>query len=75
MQNISWLLVALSMVGTFLNAKRKRSGFLVWMVANVGLVAYNISIEQWALALMFAAYFALAIYGWIEWGKRDVNSR
>lgn len=66
----AWVLVAISMVGTFFNARQQRVGFLFWIVGNVGWVAYSLSIAQTAQAVMFAVYLALAVYGWIQWGRK-----
>ena len=66
-----WLLVALSLIGTFLVTKRHASGFIFWIVANIGWVVIDYRAGLYSQAALFGAYLALAIYGLYEWGKGD----
>ena len=61
--------VALSLAGTWANAKRKRWGFLCWVCANTFWVTYNVYHGMYAQAALFAVYFGLAVYGWERWKK------
>lgn len=63
-----WLVVALSLYGNYLNVKRRRASFLVWMAANVAWIAYNISIRSWAQAGLFGTYLFTSAWGWVAWG-------
>lgn len=66
---LSWIAVALSIGGTFLNARRRVSGFYLWAVANVIWIAVFIEARLWASVVLFAVFLALAVYGAWEWTR------
>jgi nicotinamide riboside transporter PnuC len=67
---IPWTLTALSILGAILNIKKRRSGFAVYTVANLGWVAVDIYHEIYAQAARFVVFTGLSTWGWIEWGRR-----
>jgi nicotinamide riboside transporter PnuC len=67
---IPWTLTALSILGAILNIKKRRSGFAVYTVANLGWVAVDIYHEIYAQAALFVVFTGLSTWGWIEWGRR-----
>lgn len=69
MIDITWFITALSLTGVILNIKRKRAGFLVWMVTNSAWAVYDYQIGAYAQSALFAVYLGLAVWGWMEWGK------
>lgn len=64
-----WCNTILAIIGTFLNAKRVRFGFIIWMVTNTVFVVNNLIIKSYPQAALFGVYFVLAVFGWISWGK------
>ena len=62
-----WLLTILSLIGVWLNIKKKRICFAIWTVTNITwcIIDFNAGIP--AQACLFAIYTALAIKGWFEW--------
>ena len=64
-----WCNTIVAIIGTYLNAKQKRFGFIIWMLTNAVFVAYNVYIASYAQATLFFVYFGLALFGWINWGK------
>jgi nicotinamide riboside transporter PnuC len=67
----TWLLVAAALIGTWLNVKQDRRCFYIWAVTNAGLCGVNAISGQWAQALLFAVYFALALVGVRQWQRRQ----
>lgn len=67
---LPWSLTALSILGAVLNIKKKRSGFAVYTVANIGWIAVDIYKGIYAQAALFVVFTALSTWGWIEWGRR-----
>lgn len=65
-----WINTLVAIVGTFLNARQIRSGFIVWMITNGVFVGYDLYIHSYQQAALFGVYFVLAVYGWITWGKK-----
>jgi len=64
-----WFNTAVAIIGTILNAKQLRFGFILWMLTNGVFVVYNLYIKSFPQAALFSVYFGLAVYGWISWGK------
>lgn len=68
-----WLNTIVAIVGTYLNAKQVRFGFIIWMVTNTAFVVNNIYIGSYAQATLFAVYFVLAVVGYRSWGKQKAE--
>jgi len=64
-----WLVTAAAIVGAWLNVKRRRSGFAVWIVTNAANGVYCAWRGELAQAALFAAFLGLAAWGWWAWGK------
>lgn len=64
-----WILSLASIAGTILNVQKKRTGFLVWISTNAAWLIVSLirgPIEQ---APLWAVYCALAVWGFVKWGK------
>lgn len=66
-----WFNTAVAIIGTVLNAKQLRFGFILWMITNAIFVVYNLYIKSYPQAALFSVYFGLAVFGWISWGKGE----
>lgn len=64
-----WVCTVIALIGTILNAKQKKAGFLFWIISNGAFSIYNYQIEEYAQSLLFFVYLILAIYGYFNWGK------
>ncbi len=71
---ITWLLTALSLWGVWLNIKKDKKCFYIWIIANFGWITVNIKANLYAQAALFAIYTVLSIYGIYEWSKPDKSS-
>ena len=60
---LGWVTACISLTGAFLNARQKWYSFLVWMVANVSWIIYDLYNGCYAQAALFFAYLAMNIYG------------
>lgn len=67
----SWILAFVSLTGNFFVNKKNVLGQWLWAVANVGWVAYNISIGSYAQVFLFGAYLGMCIWGIITWSKKQ----
>lgn len=58
-----------AVIGVLANNRKLRVCFLVFMLSNIlaGTVHYQAGI--WSLLIRDAAFFLLAIEGWVRWGK------
>lgn len=69
--SLSWILVALSLVGNIFVVKKNIIGQWVWAVSNVGWVAFNIYIKSYSQATLFAVYLGICIWGIMAWSNDD----
>lgn len=68
---LSWSLVALSIAGTVLNARKDTRGFYLWGAANVGWIAVDLKAGLYPQAALFGIYLGLCVYGLYKWRKGD----
>ena len=64
-----WLNTIIAIVGTYLNAKGIRLGFIIWMATNAVFTAYNFYLGAYPQVALFTVYFGLAFFGFLSWGK------
>ena len=69
LQHAMWGVTGAAIAGAWLNVRKQRSGFAVWCFTNAANAAWCIAIGQYAQAGLFVVFLALAIWGWIAWGK------
>lgn len=62
-----WIVTAIALIGTYLNARQNRNGFLLWMVSNTAFSVWNLEIGEYAQAFLFLCYLFLAVYGYFAW--------
>ena len=64
-----WFNTAVAIIGTILNAKQIRFGFIIWAITNAVFIFNNLFIRSYPQAALFTVYLGLSIYGYISWGK------
>lgn len=67
----SWLMSAVALFGTMLNAEQNIYGFLFWLVSNLYMTIRFAYIGEYAQAVLFFIYFILAIRGIVSWKKKE----
>jgi nicotinamide riboside transporter PnuC len=70
LKNSTWILTAMSVIGAYLNVKKKRISFLLYTIANIGWILTNLYFEIYSQAALFFVFTLLSTYGWIEWGRK-----
>lgn len=65
-----WPVVAGSLIGTVANIHKARWCFYVWAVTNAAWAGYDIWKTCYPQAVLQAVYFALAIWGIVQWRPR-----
>ena len=63
----TYIVAGASLIATVANVKKQRWCFAVWMVTNLVWAAYDWHIGAYAQALLFCAYFFLALWGFVSW--------
>jgi nicotinamide mononucleotide transporter len=61
-----------SMLTTFLMARKVIENWLYWMVINSAAIHLYWQTEFYLTAVMFGLYFILAVFGWINWRKKEL---
>ena len=70
MQNvIGWILTIISTTGSILNAQLKVSGFLFWIVANLGFMITNLINGIYYQAVLFLINTVICLRGLYVWNK------
>ena len=72
---LSWLMSAVALFGTILNAERNIYGFLFWLVSNLYMTIRFAYIGEYAQATLFFIYFILAIRGIVSWNKKEKSDK
>lgn len=68
---LSWVMSAVALFGTILNAERNIYGFMFWFISNLYMVIRFAYIGEYAQAVLFFIYFILAIRGIISWRNKE----
>ena len=67
---LSWVMSAIALCGTVLNAEKNILGFTFWVVSNLYMVVRFWVIGEYAQMTLFFIYFLLAIRGIYVWSRR-----
>lgn len=70
MSGWEWAAVAISIIGTWRNARMKIDGFYFWIVGNTVLMIVDFASGHLGQALMFTVYTGISIYGIWEWRRK-----
>ena len=62
-QVLSWIMCAVALTGTIINADRNKYGFAFWVVSNLYMVIRFAVIGDFAQMTLFFVYFLLAMRG------------
>lgn len=67
---LSWFAMFFSLAGVYLNAKKRRVSWLVWLVANASWATVGYRIHDYPMMLVQIIYFGFGIYGWFQWREK-----
>ena len=66
---IVWTFTLIALIGTFLNTRQIKEGFIFWFIADIFFVGHNYLIGEFAQSLLFLVYTFLALYGYFQWNN------
>jgi nicotinamide riboside transporter PnuC len=72
---LTWVLAAVSLVGVWLNIRKDKRCFYLWIGANTGWIFIDIKADLIAQALLFGVYTVLSVYGLYIWGKEEKEKK
>ena len=62
-------LTAVSLFGNYLNCRKKRICFLLWICCNIGWAAIDITTGSYSRAILDVVQIGFSVYGFREWGS------
>lgn len=69
---LSALGAILSLGGNILIAKKKKSGWLIWIAGNIAWIMVNLLGDfNLSMVLMYVAYLGINIKGFIDWSNQE----
>lgn len=71
MNNIAYLITALSIIGTIANSFQKRWCFIIWAFTNSFWCVFNFINKQYAQSLLYLFNLFLSFNGLINWKKKQ----
>jgi len=60
--------------GVILNNHRRRACFVLWWFSNSVFGAIHVTEGLWALAARDVVFFALAVWGFVAWGRKPLTT-
>jgi len=69
-EQLSWILVFLSLAGNVFVIKKNVVGQWLWATSNIGWVIFDVSIGAYSQACLFMVYTGMCIWGIIAWSKK-----
>lgn len=71
MTYLSYIITAITLIGTVANSFQQRWCFYLWIPTNAFWVVYNIIIGEYAQCIIYGVNFITSIIGLIKWSKKD----
>lgn len=68
-EQLSWILVALSLTGNYFVIKKQVLGQWLWAFGNVGWIVFDLAIGAYSQALLFFVYLLMCIWAIWLWNK------
>ena len=68
---LNWIMSAVALAGTLMNAERNKYGFVFWLISNLYMTVRFAVIGEYARMVLFFVYFLLAIRGIVAWTKKE----
>lgn len=65
------ILTIISLLGTYLNCKKLKVCFILWIICNIGWAVVDWISGSYSRFILDNVQTVFAIYGWIEWRKLD----
>ena len=65
----TWIITAVSLLGTVLNVKKHIACFYLWGFGNIAWLAFDLWSGLFSRAVLDTVQLAFAVWGIVEWGK------
>lgn len=71
LDQLSWILVILSLAGNVFVIKKNVLGQWLWAISNLGWITFDISIGAYSQACLFTVYFGMCVWGIAAWTRES----
>lgn len=72
---MTWFLTIISLIGNYLNCRKIRISFIVWLICNTGWLIYDLYNRIYSRAILDLVQSGFCIYGYLKWRKEDKNGK
>lgn len=66
----TWTVTAICLLGTILNVQKNRWCFVLWIVANILWLIFDVNCHVYSRAFLDIVQLGFAVWGLIEWSKQ-----
>lgn len=66
---MTWLLTAISLLGNWLNCRKVRACFVLWITCNLGWTWIDITGGVYSRAILDVVQIGFSVYGLWKWGE------
>lgn len=63
------ILTIASLIGNYLNCRKKKICFILWIVCNIGWMCVDLNAGSYSRMLLNAVQIGFNIYGYKHWAK------
>lgn len=63
------VLTIISLVGNYLNCRKLRICFVLWIVCNIGWIYVDFNLGAYSRMILDAVQIGFSFYGYRNWGK------
>ena len=68
---LTYVMMVIALFGSYLNAKQRREGYLLWMLTNGFWIIHNLAVSEFAQAILYLANMVISIMGFVNWKKSN----
>lgn len=68
-KRMTWIIATAALIATWLNIKKDKRCFYIWMMTNSFWAIYDFNQAIYAQSFLFTIYFMLAAYGVWKWDQ------
>lgn len=71
---IGWIFSLMTIFGAVLNAKGNKWGFIVWIIANICWIIFNIITNTISQIPAWIVLTIISAYGFYKWSRMEVQN-
>ncbi len=68
---MTWFLTVASLIGNYLNCRRKKICFIIWIAVNIGWLWYDLSTRVFSRAVLDSVQVLFSAFGYQQWARAD----